>query len=76
MTMPGYDEIAENLAVLDDWEERYAYVIQIGKALPPLPEELRTEANRVQGARARSGSRPTAARGPIRCSPSGATATH
>ncbi len=49
MTMPGYDEIAENLAVLDDWEERYAYVIQIGKALPPLPEELRTEANRVQG---------------------------
>ncbi len=37
MTMPGYDEIAENLAVLDDWEERYAYVIQIGKALPPLP---------------------------------------
>jgi cysteine desulfuration protein SufE len=49
MTMPGYDEIAENLAVLDDWEERYAYVIQIGKALPPLPEALRTEANRVQG---------------------------
>ncbi len=49
MSMPGYDEIAENLSVLDDWEERYAYVIQIGKALPPLPEALRTEANRVQG---------------------------
>ncbi len=49
MTMPGFDEIAENLSVLDDWEERYAYVIQIGKSLPPLPEDLRTEANRVQG---------------------------
>ena len=49
MTMPGFDEIAENLSVLEDWEERYAYVIQIGKALPPLPEDLRTEANRVQG---------------------------
>jgi cysteine desulfuration protein SufE len=49
MPLPTYDEIAENLSVLDDWEERYAYVIQIGKALPALPEHLRTEANRVQG---------------------------
>ncbi|MFM9975132.1 MAG: SufE family protein [Beijerinckiaceae bacterium] len=45
----SYDEIAENLSYLDDWEERYAYLIQIGKALPPLPETLRTETNRVQG---------------------------
>ena len=49
MTLPSYDEIAENLAVLDDWEDRYAYVIQLGKALPPLPDALRSEANRVQG---------------------------
>jgi cysteine desulfuration protein SufE len=49
MTMPTYDEIAENLSVLDDWEERYAYLIQIGKALPALPDTLRTETNRVQG---------------------------
>jgi len=49
MTLPAYDEIAENLAVLEDWEDRYAYLIQIGKALPSLPAELRTEANRVQG---------------------------
>jgi cysteine desulfuration protein SufE len=47
--LPGYEEIAENLSVLDDWEDRYRYVIDIGKALPPLPDDLRTEANRVQG---------------------------
>jgi cysteine desulfuration protein SufE len=49
MTLPSFDEIAENLAVLEDWDDRYAYVIQIGKALPPLREELRSEQNRVQG---------------------------
>ncbi len=49
MALPTYDDIAENLSVLDDWEERYAYVIQIGKALPALPDDLRTESNRVQG---------------------------
>ncbi len=49
MTLPTYEDIAENLSFLDDWEERYAYVIQIGKALPGLPDVLRTETNRVQG---------------------------
>jgi cysteine desulfuration protein SufE len=49
MPAPSYDEIAENLSVLEDWEDRYAYVIQVGRALPALPETLRTEANRVQG---------------------------
>ncbi len=49
MTVPAYDEIAENLSVLDDWEDRYRYVIDIGRALPALPDALRTEANRVQG---------------------------
>jgi cysteine desulfuration protein SufE len=49
VSLPSYEEIAENLSVLDDWEDRYRYVIDIGKALPALPEDLRTEANRVQG---------------------------
>jgi cysteine desulfuration protein SufE len=43
------DDITENLAVLDDWEDRFAYVIQIGKSLPALSDALRTENNRVQG---------------------------
>jgi cysteine desulfuration protein SufE len=49
VSLPAYEEIAENLSVLDDWEDRYRYVIDLGKALPPLPDALRTEANRVQG---------------------------
>jgi cysteine desulfuration protein SufE len=49
MSQQTFDDIAENLAVLDDWEERFAYVIQIGKDLPPLPDALRSESNRVQG---------------------------
>jgi cysteine desulfuration protein SufE len=49
VSLPAYDEIAENLSFLDDWEDRYRYVIDLGKTLPALPDELRTEANRVQG---------------------------
>ena len=39
----GYFEL------LDDWEDRYRYVIELGRALPPLPEAARTEANKVRG---------------------------
>ena len=49
MSLPSYDEIAENLSYLDDWEERYAYIIQLGRALPPLADDLRTDANKVMG---------------------------
>jgi cysteine desulfuration protein SufE len=49
VSVPTYEEIAENLSVLDDWEDRYRYVIDIGRLLPALPDVLRTEANRVQG---------------------------
>ena len=49
MSLPSYDEIAENLSYLDDWEERYAYVIQLGRALPPLADDLRTDTNKVMG---------------------------
>jgi len=43
------DDIRADFALLDDWEDRYRYVIELGRALPPLPEELRTEANKVRG---------------------------
>jgi cysteine desulfuration protein SufE len=49
LTLATYEEIAENLSFLDDWEDRYRYVIDLGRALPALPEPLKTEANRVQG---------------------------
>jgi cysteine desulfuration protein SufE len=43
------DEITENFAVLDDWDDRYRYVIELGRMLTPLPEAARSEANKVQG---------------------------
>jgi cysteine desulfuration protein SufE len=43
------DEITENFALLDDWDDRYRYVIELGRALVPLPESARTQANKVQG---------------------------
>jgi cysteine desulfuration protein SufE len=47
--LPSYNDIVENLSVLEDWEDRFSYVIQIGKALPALPDALKSETNRVQG---------------------------
>jgi cysteine desulfuration protein SufE len=43
------DEIIENFALLDEWDDRYRYLIELGRALPPLPEHARTDANKVQG---------------------------
>lgn len=43
------DEIADNFAFLDDWEDRYRYVIELGRELPPFPENARTDAYKVQG---------------------------
>ena len=43
------DEIIDNFSFLDDWDDRYRYVIELGRALEPLPETERTDANKVQG---------------------------
>ncbi|HLK82961.1 MAG TPA: SufE family protein [Xanthobacteraceae bacterium] len=43
------DEIAANFALLDDWDDRYRYVIELGRTLEPLPEAARIEANKVPG---------------------------
>ncbi|MCP5162633.1 MAG: SufE family protein [Hahellaceae bacterium] len=43
------DEILETFSFLDDWEERYAYVIDLGKKLPPFPESEKIELNYVHG---------------------------
>ncbi|MBV8849351.1 MAG: SufE family protein [Methylobacteriaceae bacterium] len=42
-------EILENFELLDDWEERYRYLIELGRTLEPLPEEAHNAANKVQG---------------------------
>jgi cysteine desulfuration protein SufE len=43
------ENILADFRLLDDWEDRYRYVIELGRALPPLPEAKRTEANKVRG---------------------------
>ena len=48
-TDTGIDEIVENFSFLDDWEDRYGYLIELGRALSPLPDEARTDANKVNG---------------------------
>ncbi|HEY7230704.1 MAG TPA: SufE family protein [Pseudolabrys sp.] len=47
--MNAIDEIVDNFAVLDDWDDRYRYVIELGRALPPLAESAHSETNKVQG---------------------------
>ena len=46
---PELERLVETFEVLDDWTERYRYIIDLAKNLPPLPEEARVEANKVQG---------------------------
>lgn len=43
------DDIIDTLGFFDSWEDRYKYIIDLGKELPPLAEEYRTEANLVRG---------------------------
>jgi cysteine desulfuration protein SufE len=43
------DEIVDNFSLLDDWDDRYRYVIELGRNLTPLPDEARNDTNKVQG---------------------------
>ena len=47
--MPSFDDILADFVFLDDWDERYKYLIDLGRALPPYPEEKRDEAHKVKG---------------------------
>jgi cysteine desulfuration protein SufE len=47
--MTAIDEIIENFTLLDQWDDRYRYVIELGRELPPLPENAHNEENKVRG---------------------------
>ena len=47
--MTTIDEIVDNFTLLDQWDDRYRYVIELGRTLPPLPDNAHTDANKVQG---------------------------
>jgi cysteine desulfuration protein SufE len=42
-------DIASDFELLDEWEDRYRYVIELGRTLPPFPEEKRDDAHKVRG---------------------------
>ncbi|WEX78357.1 SufE family protein [Sinorhizobium numidicum] len=47
--MTSLDQIIDDFAFLDEWEDRYRYVIELGKSLPEMPQAWRTGENKVQG---------------------------
>ncbi len=49
MATPAFEEIAETFAFLDDWEDRYRHVIELGRAMPPLDAAFKVPATKVEG---------------------------
>jgi len=49
MATAAFEDLADTFEFLDDWEERYRHVIELGKAMPPMPEALKVPATKVEG---------------------------
>ena len=49
MATAAFEEIAETFDFLDDWEDRYRHVIELGKAMPPMDPALQVPATKVEG---------------------------
>ena len=49
MATPAFEEIADTFDFLDDWEDRYRHVIELGKAMPAMAPELQVPATKVEG---------------------------
>ena len=47
--MTAIDEIRDNFELLEDWDDRYRYVIELGRTLEPMPEAEHSAANKVNG---------------------------
>lgn len=43
------DELIETFSLFDNWEDRYSYIIDLGKKLPPLPEKFKNDTHKVKG---------------------------
>jgi len=67
--MAEIEEILGNFSVLDDWDDRYRYLIELGRELPPLPQAAHNDANKVQGCASQvwldTTVRPNGADGPV-----------
>ena len=49
MATPAFEDIADTFAFLDDWEERYRHVIELGRAMPPMDPAVQVPATKVEG---------------------------
>lgn len=49
MATPAFEDIAETFEFLDDWEDRYRHVIELGRAMPPLDDSFKVAALKVDG---------------------------
>ncbi|EKE44035.1 Fe-S metabolism associated SufE [Oceaniovalibus guishaninsula JLT2003] len=49
MASAAFEDLVETFAFLDDWEDRYRHVIEMGRALPPMDEALKLPATKVNG---------------------------
>jgi len=67
--MADIQDIIGNFSVLDDWDDRYRYLIELGRELPPLPAAAHSAANKVQGCASQvwlaTTVRPNGAGGPV-----------
>ena len=67
--MADIDDIIDNFSVLDDWDDRYRYLIELGRELPPLAAAAHSDANKVQGCASQvwldTSVRPNGTRGPV-----------
>lgn len=61
MATHAFEDIAETFAFLDDWEDRYRHVIELGRAMPPLDAAFRVPAFKVDGCASQVWIRPTIA---------------
>jgi cysteine desulfuration protein SufE len=63
MATPAFEDIAETFAFLDDWEDRYRHVIELGRAMPPLDDAFKVPATKVDGCASQVWIRPQLADG-------------
>jgi cysteine desulfuration protein SufE len=67
--MADIAEIIDNFSLLDDWDDRYRYLIELGRELPPLAAEAHNDVNKVQGCASQvwldTSVRPNGAGGPV-----------
>jgi cysteine desulfuration protein SufE len=63
MATEAFEDLAETFGFLDDWEDRYRHVIELGKAMPALDDSFKVPALKVQGCASQVWLRPTPAEG-------------